>query len=124
MNNIKILVVDDEENIREIITEFLDTLGYNVISARDGEEALRMCTKYSFDLVITDIRMPKLNGLKLLQMLKQIFPTLPVILMTGYQPSKSQEEAMTTKADAYLLKPFSLSSLRDILLKVIKRYDK
>jgi two-component system NtrC family response regulator len=119
-----ILVVDDEENIREIITEFLDTLGYNVISARDGEEALRMCTKYSFDLVITDIRMPKLNGLKLLQMLKQIFPTLPVILMTGYQPSKSQEEAMTTKADAYLLKPFSLSSLRDILLKVIKRYDK
>ncbi len=119
-----ILVVDDEENIREIITEFLDTLGYSVVSAKDGEEALRMCTKYSFDLVVTDIRMPKLNGLKLLQMLKQIFPNLPVILMTGYQPSKSQEEAMTTKADAYLLKPFSLSSLREILLKVIKRYDK
>lgn len=115
-----ILVVDDEEHIREIISEFLQAFGYNVITAENGEEALKACSKTSFDLVITDIRMPKMNGLKLLKALKSHLPDLPVILMTGYQPTKAQEETMTTKADNYLMKPFSLNTLRQSILKVLK----
>ena len=115
-----ILIVDDEENIREIIGEFLETLGYNVFEASNGEEAIMACGKAKFDLVITDIRMPKMNGLKLLKTLKTVMPDLPVILMTGYQPSKNQETNLSVKADGYLLKPFSLNSLRQAILKVFK----
>lgn len=115
-----ILVVDDEDNIREIITEFLQTLGYNVVEASNGEDALLACTRTKFDLVISDIRMPKMNGIKLLKSLKTYMPDLPIILMTGYQPSKMQEDNLSVKADGYLLKPFSLTSLRQIILKVFK----
>lgn len=115
-----ILIVDDEENIREIIGEFLETLGYNVFEASNGEEAIVACSRAKFDLVITDIRMPKMNGLKLLKSLKTVMPDLPVILMTGYQPSKNQETNLSVKADGYLLKPFSLNSLRQAILKVFK----
>lgn len=115
-----ILIVDDEENIREIIAEFLETLGYNIVEATNGEEAIHACTRTKFDLVISDIRMPKMNGLKLLKSLKTVMPDLPVILMTGYQPSKNQETTLSVKADGYLLKPFSLNSLRQAILKVFK----
>jgi CheY-like chemotaxis protein len=115
-----ILVVDDEENIREIISEFLQTLGYNVVEAANGEEAIIACSKTKFDLIISDIRMPKMNGLKLLKAIKTYMPQMPVILMTGYQPTKTQEESLTTKADGYLLKPFSLNSLRQSILKVFR----
>eukprot|EP01156_Anaeramoeba_ignava_P009913 Anaeramoba_ignava/a478447_17.p4 GENE.a478447_17~~a478447_17.p4 ORF type:complete len:122 (+),score=7.63 a478447_17:1950-2315(+) len=115
-----ILVVDDEENIREIISEFLQTLGYNVVEASNGEEAIIACSKTKFHLIISDIRMPKMNGLKLLKAIKTYMPDLPVILMTGYQPSKAQEESLSTKADGYLLKPFSLNSLRQSILKIFK----
>jgi CheY-like chemotaxis protein len=115
-----ILVVDDEDNIREIITEFLQTLGYNVVEASNGEDALLACTRTKFDLVISDIRMPKMNGIKLLKSLKTYMPDLPIILMTGYQPSKMQEDNLSVKADGYLLKPFSLTSLRQTILKVFK----
>jgi len=115
-----ILVVDDEDSIREIIKEFLETLGYNVVEAADGEEAILECSKHKFDMVITDIRMPKMNGLKLLKNLKTYMPDLPVILMTGYQPSKAQEESLSAKADGYLLKPFSLNSLRQAIVKVFR----
>ncbi|MEA1971885.1 MAG: response regulator [Candidatus Cloacimonadota bacterium] len=119
--NRKILVVDDEENIREIISEFLETIGYDVVGAEDGSQAIRECGNKKFDLVITDIRMPNMNGLDLLKKLKKIMPDLPVILMTGYQPSKSQEETLTARADGYLLKPFSLNTLRQAILKIFKK---
>ena len=115
-----ILVVDDEEEIREIIREFLETLGYNVVEAANGEEAIIAISKTQFNLVITDIRMPKMNGLKLLRNIKTYKPSLPVILMTGYQPSKTQEQNLSARADGYLLKPFSLNSLRQAILKVFK----
>ncbi len=115
-----ILVVDDEENIREIISEFLQSFNYYVVEAANGEEALTACTKTDFNLIITDIRMPKMNGLKLLKTIKTLRPDIPVILMTGYEPSKSQEESLDIKADGYLLKPFSLNSLRQSILKIFK----
>ncbi len=115
----RILVVDDDENVREIITEFLLTLNFEVSEANDGEEAIKLCGRLPFDLVITDIRMPKMNGLQLLRKLKTVIPELPIILMTGYYPSKAQEDNMTAKADGYLLKPFSLGTLRQAIQKTV-----
>jgi len=114
-----ILVVDDEIQIREIITEFLQTYNFDVLEAANGEEALKEFSKCKVELVITDIRMPVMNGLQLLRAVKQNPPKTPVILMTGYQPTKSQELAMTTKADGYLMKPFSLLNLRDSIQKIL-----
>ena len=114
-----ILVVDDEVQIRQIIAEFLLGFNFAVLEAGNGEEAIELITGEKVDLVITDIRMPLMNGLQLLREVKLLAPKTPVILMTGYQPTKSQELAMTTRADGYLIKPFSLVSLRDCIKSVL-----
>jgi len=115
-----ILIVDDEEHIREIVSEYLQGLGYEVVEAANGELALATCAEQHFDLVVTDIRMPKMNGLDLLSALKAQNETRPVILMTGYDLSKNEVEGLNYKADGYVLKPFNLDKIRqqvELLLK-------
>jgi len=115
-----ILVVDDEEDIREIVSEYLQGLGYDVIEATDGEQALQHCEKHHFDLVITDIRMPKMNGLDLLDALKERDDFRPVVLMTGYDLSKPEVENLHHKADGYVLKPFNLEKMKQQVESLLK----
>jgi len=115
-----ILVVDDEEHIREIVSEYLQGLGYEVVEAANGEVALTMCKERDFDLVITDIRMPRMNGLDLLDSLKSQNQTRPVVLMTGYDLSKNEVEGLHYKADGYVLKPFNLDKIRQQVETLLK----
>jgi len=115
-----ILVVDDEEDIREIVSEYLQGLGYEVMEATDGEEALFKCSQQRFDLVITDIRMPKMNGLDLLNALKAGDGERPVVLMTGYDLSKPDVDNLHYKADGYVLKPFNLDKMRQQVESLLK----
>ncbi|MCB5230027.1 MAG: response regulator [Candidatus Cloacimonas sp.] len=112
-----IMVVDDEPHIRATINEYFTIMKYNVLEAGNGEEAFNIFNKNTVDLVITDIRMPIMNGIQLLRSIKMQSPDTPVILMTGYQPTRSQELSMTHKADGYLIKPFSLVHLKDLIVK-------
>src|SRR5690554_850216 len=84
MNTQKILVVDDEQNIRDIFQTFLQDMGYNVSSAIDGFDALDKIAKESFDLYIIDIYMPRMGGLELISRLKEMHPEAVIIVMTGY----------------------------------------
>ncbi len=107
-----ILVVDDEELIRSLLNEFLTGLDYKVIEAADGKAGLDIFKREHIDLVISDIRMPGMSGMDLLKWIKSISPKTPVLMITGYKPSPAQEDAMSTKADGYLIKPFELERLK------------
>ena len=106
MNNKRILICDDEEGIRESLKLILSD-NYDLILTEDGEQCLN-CIKNSKDigLVLIDIKMPKLNGLEVLQQIKEQRPDLKVIVITGYKSVETATEAVRLGASGYIVKPF------------------
>lgn len=104
--NISILVVDDQQDLQELLTRILAKEGYSVDSAADGEEALGKLRERSFNLVLTDVKMPGLNGFDLIQLIKKEFPSIGVIVMTAYGDSYTVKDALLLGADEYITKPF------------------
>jgi DNA-binding NtrC family response regulator len=106
-----VLVVDDERNIREGLAEALALEGHEVATASDGEEALAVLGREEVDLVITDLRMPKLAGDELLKRLNADWPTVPVIILTGHGTIETAVQAMRDGAYDFLTKPVDLERL-------------
>ena len=107
----RLLVVDDEPGIRSFLAWRLRARGLEVQLACDGEEALDQLERQPFDLVITDVTMPRLEGLALLETVKRRYPTTEVILMTGFSTVDMAVGAMRLGAFNFLLKPFRLNAL-------------
>ena len=105
-NNISILVVDDEETLRDILYKILTKEGYQVESAENGEEALEKLRDNKYDLMISDIKMPRLNGFELLKLVRKDYPSMGVIMMTAYGDSFTIKDALLLGADEYITKPF------------------
>jgi DNA-binding NtrC family response regulator len=114
-----ILVVDDEPDMRDALTAALRREGLCVSSAANGVEALEKAQGQPFDLIVTDVRMPRMGGLALLQELKRTSASIPVIMMTGYGRIEDAVEAMKAGAFDYLLKPFSLEDLKAAVTKAL-----
>jgi two-component system, NtrC family, response regulator AtoC len=110
-NSARILVVDDEESMREVLSVLLGKAGYRVQTAASGREALRLLEQEPFDLLISDIRMPDLDGLELLAQAKARDSGLNVIMMTAFGTEDTAVEAMRRGADDYFSKPVKASSL-------------
>lgn len=110
-----ILIVEDEEVLRQSLAELLADEGYDVHQAGDGKEAYDFILKQSVDLILTDIRMPNMDGIELLGRLQQTAPQTPVIILTAYGTVESAVAAMRAGAYDYLLKPVNFD---DVLLKV------
>jgi len=106
-----ILVADDEKNIREGLREALALDGYEVATAADGREALDSITRGDVDLLITDLKMPRLSGEELLKSVTAQFPTMPVIILTGHGTIESAVQAMHDGAYDFLTKPVNLDRL-------------
>ncbi len=106
-----ILVADDEKNIREGLREALALDGYEVATAADGREALDAVTRGDVDLLITDLKMPRLSGEELLKSVASQFPTMPVIILTGHGTIESAVQAMHDGAYDFLTKPVNLDRL-------------
>ncbi len=102
----RILVVDDQEGIRWILSQLLEDAGYAVSTAADGQVALDAAGKHPPDLVLMDVRMPRLDGMTALERLKQSDPHLPIIMITAYGQVPDAVQAMKLGAVDYLLKPF------------------
>jgi CheY-like chemotaxis protein len=102
----KILVVDDEPKLRDIVSRALTKLGHQCLTATNGEEAVETMSKKSVDLVITDLKMPKMGGLGLIKWLRKVRPDTPVIIMTGYADVESARKALRLCVSDYLVKPF------------------
>ena len=115
-----ILVVDDEQGMRELLTVLLEHQGYRVIAASDGAQALDLIAHQPPDLVISDVRMPKMDGIGLLTGIRENHPHLPVIMITAYASMDSTIQAMRLGADDYITKPFRIDEIRLVVEKALK----
>ena len=115
----KILAIDDEQNIRTLIANELTLEGFGVTTAKSGEEGLRLCDKEKFDVVLLDIRLPKMNGIEVLRRLKEKTPDVRVIMITAYGDIKTAVESMKLGAQDYVTKPFKLSELLALIRQVM-----
>lgn len=106
-----ILIVDDEKNIREGLGKALELDGYNVLLAVDGQEGLDIIEREEVDLVIADLRMPRVSGEELLRRVVQSYPTVPVIILTGHGTIETAVQAMRDGAYDFLTKPVNLDRL-------------
>jgi DNA-binding NtrC family response regulator len=121
MNRRPILIVEDEPALGEILQTGLSQNGYAVHLAESAEKALNLFSQGSFDLVISDIRLPNMDGLQLLDHIKSRTTSPPVILMTGFGSVHNAVEAMKRGAYDYLLKPFSLEILEEGIEAALRR---
>jgi len=112
---ISVLVVDDEKTPRDLIEKILRREGYRVETADDGEEALEKLRSDRYDLLISDIEMPRLNGFGLLRHVKHDRPDMAVIMMTAYGDSFSVKDCLLLGADEYITKPFESSEINLIV---------
>lgn len=117
----KILVVEDEKNMREILTMLLESEGYSVVAAADGTEGVSWLEKDIFDLIITDIKMPGVDGFGLLAKAQKISPESVVIMITAFGTMESALEAMKLGAYDYIHKPFKIDEIRLIVRNALDR---
>ena len=117
----KILVVDDEKSMREILEIFLKSEGYGVSVAENGEKAIEAVKKDIFDLIITDMKMPKVGGLELLKNVKQITPDTVVVIVTAFGTTESAVAAMKLGAYDYIQKPFQMDDIRLVVKNALEK---
>jgi len=113
----KIMVVDDEVNIRELYREELEDMGFEVTTVADGGQALAAMDTTKFDLVTLDMRMPDMDGIETLRKMKEKDSSLPVIICTAYEEYKHDFGSWCS--DAYVVKSSDTSQLRDVVKKIL-----
>jgi two-component system, cell cycle response regulator CpdR len=119
----RILVVDDEEPIRILVARGLSLDGHECLMAGDGGEALDVLIAESgrFDLMLTDIRMPLMDGIALALAAKRDFPALIIMLMTGYADQRERARSLDTIVAEVMTKPFTLAELREKVSDILTR---
>jgi DNA-binding NtrC family response regulator len=119
-----ILVVDDEENAREGLSKILSKEGYKVETAANGKEAIDSLKRQRYDLVITDMRMPLMDGFEVLREIKKMDENIGVIMITAYGEVESYLEAMNMGAFEYINKPVRVNELKRVIAKVLEARQK
>ena len=114
----RILVIEDDAEMRCLLKDFIEEAGYEAHSVENGSAAFRKITKESFDLIITDIRMPGLSGVDILPGFKKLQPQTPIIVITAFGSEEVHRRALERGADAYLEKPIHLEEFRILLQKM------
>ena len=117
-----ILVVDDESTTQDTLGTFLETEGYDVATARSGEEALTRIEEQEFDVIVADVVMPGVGGFEVLERCRALNPEAAVILMTGHATVEMAIEALRKGACDYLQKPFVLHDLGRCVQRLLRRH--
>jgi DNA-binding NtrC family response regulator len=115
----KILVVDDEDALRTVLSSELSSEGYEVRTAGDGDEAISGLQKENFDLVLLDIRMPRMNGFEVLKYVKEKHPKTKVVMLTGFADLKNAIESKKLGAEDFVSKPYDLVDLLTTIERVL-----
>lgn len=115
----KILVVDDEDALRTVLSAELVNEGYSVGTAGDGQEALNELQKGPYDLVLLDIRMPKMDGFEVLKVIKEKYGQTKVIMLTGFADLKNAIESKKLGAEDFVSKPYDLVDLLTTIERVM-----
>ena len=108
----RILVVDDEQSMRDLLAEYLNEYGYEVTCAVNGQEALRIYEQGHFDIILSDLYMEPMNGLELLNKIKEIKPDAIFIMITGHPTIKTSIEVIKKGATDYITKPFNIDEIK------------
>jgi len=117
----RILVIDDDESIRKTIAAILEDEGYAVDTAENGKEAIEKSNTKFYNLALIDIRLPDIEGTKLLTAMKETTPKMVKIILTGYPSLQNAVEAVNKGADAYVLKPVNMNSLLNTIKEHLKK---
>ena len=110
-----ILIVDDNPNMSSLLAEMLEIFDYKSIMACDGEDALRKLEEKKISLVITDMRMPNMTGMELIEVVRVKYPKIPIVLISGYTVDESENKDKKIQPDGFLAKPFMMSDIEELL---------
>jgi DNA-binding NtrC family response regulator len=121
--NTKILVIDDDENIRNTMKTILEDEGYVVDLAATGREAIEKTQKTAYNLALLDIRLPDMEGVELLKLIKDPTPRTRKIMVTGYPSMQNAITALNKNADAYLIKPVNVEKLLTTVKEQLKMQE-
>lgn len=121
-NKGKIIVVDDELLLRDLLFEFFKSHGYDVVAVEGGSQALERVRQETFDVALIDLRMPEMDGIQVTQAVHTFDPDLPIIIMTAYPSFDSAVKALREKAYDYVIKPFKLPHLAVIVERAAKEH--
>ena len=105
-SSVSVLIVDDEEMMRNLLEKILGREGYRTRTAEDGVAALQILESENVDIIISDMKMPRMNGFELLKIVKRDYPHIGVIIMTAYGDTYTVKDALLLGADEYITKPF------------------
>ncbi len=111
----RILVIDDDENIRKVVEAILKDQGYEVDTAESGNDAVKKTQKNHYDLMLVDIRLPDMDGTELLTKVRDTTPRIRKIMVTGYPTLQNAVAAVNKGADAYVMKPFDVDNLLETI---------
>jgi DNA-binding NtrC family response regulator len=114
-----VLVVDDEDALRTVLSNELTNEGYDVTNAADGDDAIGELQKSAFDLILLDIKMPRMNGFEVLKFVKEHHPTTKVVMLTGFADLKNAIESKKLGADDFVSKPYDLVDLLTTIERVL-----
>lgn len=117
----RVLLVDDQPEVRRVVRRSLAKAGYEVVEARNGRVAIELARESSFDLVISDVRMPDMSGIELLTALHEHDPDLPVVLTSGWPGPDGTLDAEAIGAFAYLQKPVPSDVMREAVRNAVER---
>jgi DNA-binding response OmpR family regulator len=115
----KLLVVDDEPSLRTAMSSQLMEQGYSVSSAEDGDVAIKMLESKRFDLILLDLRMPKVDGFEVLKFAKMKYPKTKVVMMTGFADLNNALDSRGLGADHFIAKPFERRELLAIIRRIL-----
>lgn len=118
MQELNILIVDDEKNVRELLSKHLLKMNHRPVSAENGKAGLKIIDTNHIDVLISDIRMPDMNGLELLKEVHIKDPSISIIMMTAYATVETAVEAMKLGASDYIMKPFDLNEINESIMKI------
>jgi CheY-like chemotaxis protein len=119
VDNAKLLIVDDNEGVRHLVSRWLEKAGFSVREAKDGAEAVEMVKEDPPDIILADIRMPKIDGIELARIIKSDHPDIKIILMTAYSSPQTIAQARREGVDDYLEKPFTKDQVERITMETL-----
>ena len=125
LSKYKILIVDDEDTILELLSDYLTESGFSVETINNPVEALKIVEKGVIKIVLTDIKMPEMSGIELLENIKRINGLVQVVIMTGYGSLENTVRCLEQGANDYLLKPFNnMDEVKSVINKTIEKLDR
>ena len=121
--NARIIIIDDDESIRKILSTILQEEGYTVDTANTGKEGIRKTNDNCYDLALIDMRLPDIEGIDLLLKIKDTTPRMRKIIITGFPTIQNAMEAVNRRADAFILKPFEVEKVLQTIREQLKKQE-